>query len=225
MTLGDVIAEYRKITGMSMERFAELSGMSKGYVSMLERNKTQRGDEPSPSFEKYRDVAKAIGMDVDELIRKVDGKISLGPVAPNILPFTEPLGEVIQFSVIASVSAGYNGLAQEEYSGDTETLSVSMLKGYPPEELRVFRVHGDSMYPRFMDGDRVLVHLQSDVDDGDTAIVIYNGDESTIKRVYRDANGVSLVPFNPEYQTKRIEGPDVEQVRIFGKIIKLIRDV
>ena len=90
MTLGEVIAAYRREHGLSMEKFAQLAGISKGYVSMLERNKTQRGDEPSPSFEMYRNVAKAMGMDMNDLIRQVDGKISLEPAAPfgceKILP-------------------------------------------------------------------------------------------------------------------------------------------
>lgn len=77
MTLGDIIAEYRKEHQMSMDKFADISKISKGYISMLERNQTQRGEEPSPSYEMYKNVAKTIGMDVDELIRKVEGKISL----------------------------------------------------------------------------------------------------------------------------------------------------
>ena len=48
MTLGEVIAAYRKEHGLSMEKFSELSGISKGYISMLEHNKTQRGEAPSP---------------------------------------------------------------------------------------------------------------------------------------------------------------------------------
>lgn len=89
MTLGDIIFSYRTEHKMSMDGFAELSGISKGYISMLEKNKTQRGEEPSPSIDIYRNVAKAMGLDVDELIRMVDGKISLFPSTPaaaNLLP-------------------------------------------------------------------------------------------------------------------------------------------
>jgi Predicted transcriptional regulators len=78
VTLGDLIAQYRARHDLSMDKFAELSGISKGYISMLERNQTQRGEEPSPSFGMYKSVAKTIGIDVDELIRMVEGKISLG---------------------------------------------------------------------------------------------------------------------------------------------------
>ena len=139
--------------------------------------------------------------------------------------FPDPLGEVVSFPILASVAAGYDGLAREEYAGDVESIPRSSLRGYPPEELRVLRVHGDSMYPRFIEGDRVLIHLQSAVDNGDVAVVIYNGDEATLKKVYSRPGSIDLVPYNPEYQTKSIQGPDLEHLHIFGKVIKLIRDV
>ena len=78
MSLGEVILKYRKENGLSMEKFAELSGLSKAYISILERNRTPRGSAPSPSIDTYRSVAKAIDIDVDELIRLVDDCILLG---------------------------------------------------------------------------------------------------------------------------------------------------
>lgn len=38
MILGDLIKKYRSETGTSMEQFAKKSGISKAYVSILERN-------------------------------------------------------------------------------------------------------------------------------------------------------------------------------------------
>ena len=78
MTLGDVISDYRAAHSMSMDKFASLADISKGYISMLERNQTQRGEEPSPSLEMYCKVAKVIGIDFDDLIRMVNGKIVIG---------------------------------------------------------------------------------------------------------------------------------------------------
>ena len=109
MTLGDIISEYRKNTGMSMERFADTAGISKAYVSMLERNRTQRGDEPSPSIETYRSVACAIGLDVDELIRKVDGKVSIKNSVSSS-PNVASQENTITFYPIGTVAAGYNKL-------------------------------------------------------------------------------------------------------------------
>ena len=77
MTLGEVIYNYRKKHGLSMDKFSDLSGLSKAYISILERNRTPRGSVPSPSIDTYRNVAKAVDMDVDELIRLVDDNILL----------------------------------------------------------------------------------------------------------------------------------------------------
>ena len=226
MTLGDIIKDYREKHGLSMAGFAERSGLSKAYISILEKNKTQRGSVPVPSIDAYRDVAKAINMDLDELVQIVDGKIKLeNGTRENILLFTEPVPQIMSFPVVASVCAGYNGLAVEDYTDEREEIPVSMFKGYPSSEVRVLRVKGDSMYPRFMDGDKVLVHIQEDVDDGDVAVVLYNGDEATLKKVSHIPGGVELVPYNPEYQVKKITGAEAKQVRIFGKVLKLMRDV
>ena len=71
MTLGEVILKYRKAHGLSMEKFAELSGLSKAYISILERNRTPRGSAPSPSIDTYRSVAKAIDIDVDDVVHVI----------------------------------------------------------------------------------------------------------------------------------------------------------
>lgn len=84
MTLGEVISNYRKTHGLSMDKFAELSRLSKAYISILERNRTPRGSAPSPSIDTYRSIAKAIDIDVDELIRLVDNHIlSKSNIEPN----------------------------------------------------------------------------------------------------------------------------------------------
>lgn len=56
----------------------------------------------------------------------------------------------------------------------------------------------------------------------------WNGnDEATVKTV-RYAEGsqqLDLIPANPEYETKHIEGADLENCRILGKVIKMFRDL
>lgn len=74
-TLGQVIFDYRKEHGLSMQDFAELSGLTKGYISMLEKNTTYRnGRKPIPSIKTYKGVAQAMNISLDELIRMVDGE-------------------------------------------------------------------------------------------------------------------------------------------------------
>ncbi len=112
MTVGDVISEYRKKHGISMERFAKMAGISKAYVSMLERNKTQRGDEPSPSIEVYRSIAKALGIRVDDLIRMVDGNVLIANEAEQA--YAIPYADIYFAPIVGSIPAGYPSLAYED---------------------------------------------------------------------------------------------------------------
>lgn len=40
MTLGDIIKDYRKTHHLSMDAFSEKSGISKAYISLLEKKQT-----------------------------------------------------------------------------------------------------------------------------------------------------------------------------------------
>lgn len=80
MILGDFIKQYRTQSGMNMQDFANKSGLSKAYISILERNYNPRsGKPPIPSLETIRAVASVIGMDFNDVIAALDGdqKISL----------------------------------------------------------------------------------------------------------------------------------------------------
>ena len=49
-----------------------MSGLSKSYISMLERNRDPRGNTINPSIEVIDKVANAIGVDLDALISTID---------------------------------------------------------------------------------------------------------------------------------------------------------
>lgn len=211
MSIAENIKQLRATHKLTQVELGQIAGVTDKAVSTWEAGIKE------PRMGAVRRIADHFGMTIEELIDS--------PPSNNIVPFSEPLGEIVPFPILASVAAGYNGLAREEYTDEVEALPRSFLRGYDPSELRVLRISGNSMYPRFLDGDRVLVHLQPVVDDGEIAVVFYNGDEATVKQVYCKPNAVELVPFNPEYPPRRIEGVDLEQFQIFGKVIKLIRDV
>ena len=85
------------------------------------------------------------------------------------------------------------------------------------------RVKGASMEPRIKEGDVVIVRKQDDADTGDTAIVMVNGNEATIKRIKKESSGISLIPNNPAYDAVFYSNADIEQlpVTIIGKVVEL----
>ena len=73
MTLGDVIKTYRTEHSLSMDEFAKRSSLSKGYISMLEKNRNPKTGKPIiPSILTYQRVAKAMSTSVDVLMQTVD---------------------------------------------------------------------------------------------------------------------------------------------------------
>ena len=62
---------------MSMDKFAEISGISKAYISMLERNRDPRGNEIKPSIECIDKVANAIKKPFDEVFNMLDTNLKV----------------------------------------------------------------------------------------------------------------------------------------------------
>lgn len=73
MTLGDLIKSYRNTHGMTMQEFANLSGLSKAYVSMLEKNRhPQNNKEIIPSIDTFNKVALAMKLSLNDLLEAVN---------------------------------------------------------------------------------------------------------------------------------------------------------
>ena len=68
-----------------------------------------------------------------------------------------------------------------------------------------------------LDGDFVLVRPQQSANNGDIVVALIE-DEVTVKRFYREANGIRLQPENA-----RLEPILVPDVSICGKVTGLIR--
>jgi len=69
----------------------------------------------------------------------------------------------------------------------------------------------------------VIVRQQADVEDGDIAIVLVNGDEGTCKRIKRYQDSLALLPLNPTYEPMVYTKKQVADlpVTIIGKVVEL----
>ena len=73
MNLGDVIRQYREKNEMSQAEFAKISGISKGYVSMLENNKNPSSGKPIvPTYRVFKAVADVLHVKPQHLIEMMD---------------------------------------------------------------------------------------------------------------------------------------------------------
>lgn len=136
--------------------------------------------------------------------------------------------DIVTFPVVGQIAAGYDEIAVEDWSGETIDIPASYLRGHKKEEFFVLSVHGDSMYPIYMDGDKVLVLRQSTLNrSGEIGAVLYEGENATLKKVeyVKGENWMRLVPINPEFKPKTIEGAALEQCRVLGVPRLLVRDI
>lgn len=96
---------------------------------------------------------------------------------------------------------------------DLEELFVS------PHETFVLRVSGDSMIEdRICDGDLVVVAKRETARDGETVVALLDDGEATLKRLYREKDGIRLQPANPDYQPIK-----VKNVQIQGVVVGVVR--
>ncbi len=73
MYIGELIKKYREKHGLSMQDFANLSGISKAYIGVLEKVYNPTTKEPvAPSLPKIQAIASAMGMELDDLLKLLD---------------------------------------------------------------------------------------------------------------------------------------------------------
>ena len=132
---------------------------------------------------------------------------------------TENKKKGVMVPVLGKVVAGIPLDAVEEIL-DYEEISKDMAK---QGEHFALQIKGNSMEPKFSEGDVVIVRKQPDVDTGDIAVVLVNGNEATVKKIKKRHDGVMLVPTNPEYEVMFYNNVEIQSlpVTILGKVVEL----
>ena len=217
MTLGDIIKKYRSDNQMSMDAFAEKSGISKAYISILEKNQHPKTGRPiAPSIQSIKQAADGMGMDFNALFGMLEGDVDLSSVLP---PFSN-------ISPIAQKSFPlYDGIAAGEPRLMPDGISLYVDATVDIQADFVLKVHGNSMIgARINDGDYVFVRSQPEVENGEIAAVAI-GDEATLKRFYRYGDMIVLRGENPKFKELTFSGAELQQVRVLGKAIAFQSDI
>ena len=144
------------------------------------------------------------------------------------LPAPDITDDYVEFPVIGEVAAGYECVAVEDWEGDKIKIPSDYLIGHNRDDFFVLKVKGDSMYPQYQEGDKVLVLKQSTMDySGQIGVVIYGDDKGTLKKVeyVQGEDWMRLIPINPTFPPTEITNEDLEHCRVLGIPRLVIREV
>jgi repressor LexA len=127
--------------------------------------------------------------------------------------------EQLMLPLVGRVAAGHPILAQESIER-TYAVEPSMFSKRPDYLLRV---KGMSMKDAgILDGDLLAVARAKEARNGQI-VVARLGDEVTVKRFQRTAQGVALLPENPDFEPILV-GPDHPDFELEGLAVGLIRN-
>lgn len=176
------------------------------FVSQQAVAKWERGDS-TPNPETVVKLADIFGVSTDTLLGKVtvDGVLRI-PVL-GVIPAGIPVEAVEEIMDWEEIPAEW-GVGGREYFG--------------------LKVKGDSMYPRYLDGDTVILRKQRTCDSGDDCAVMVNGDDSTLKQVFLKGDGsMEIWPLNPSYPPRTFTAEDIVKlpVSIAGVVVELRRKI
>lgn len=222
-TLGERLKQLRNSRGLNQTQLSDALNDKFGLkTDRVMISKWETGFQ-TPVMNTVAILAKFFNVSIDYLNGDEHSKspyINLPP--PNI---TE---DYTTFPVEVEIAAGYEHIALEDWEGDTVDISNDYLRGHNKSDFFVLRVKGDSMYPEYQDGDKVLVLKQPVVNySGQVGVAVYDGELATLKKIEftEGENWIRLVPINPAFPPKLIENEDLEYLRVLGIPKLIIREV
>lgn len=218
--LGEYLKQCRKLKGYSTYEVNKLCDISPSYLSLVENGKRK------PSAIILKTLAPIYGLNYIDLYEKAGYIGLIEDEEKNILKKIGaiPLSDIetTKIPILGVVKAGYDYLAEENII-DYIAFKVN---GADKENYYALNVVGDSMEPLFDDGDTIIVHKQDDFDNGDNCVVLINGNEATIKKVYKGTTGIKLEAVNPYYPPRVFTEEEIKElpVKVIGVVEKSIRN-
>ena len=195
MRLQEKLIRLKARQGLTTEALSERSGVPIGTI-----NKLLNGETRNPTARTLRNLAEALRCPYETLL----GDAAL---PGNILSI-----ETRRVPLLGAIAAGRPIYADEEqdcYIACDAALHCDF----------ALRIQGDSMTgARLNDGDVVFIRSQPDVENGEIAAVVIDG-EATLKRVYHLKNGLQLLSENSKYPPMVFTFAEHDSIQILGKAV------
>ena len=218
----DRFKEQRLKSGVNQVELAKIFNVSKQTVSNWERG------ERVPDADTITKLANFFGVTTDYLLGNDTNTVKTDDTdlfnLKGDVKFLKKIheSEMVKIPVLGVIKAGIPMYAEENIIDYEYVHQEELMQG---ENYFYLQVKGDSMInARIFEGDRVLIKKQSYIEkNGDIMAVRVNGDEATLKRIYKKDNGIMLLSENSKYEPMFYSSKDLEigYVAIEGKAIEV----
>lgn len=199
MTIGENIREKRKHKKMTLEELSRFAGVSRQTLSRYENNIIAVPNDRIELIASALETSPAVLMGWDTETKSIKA---------NRIP------------VYGKVAAGIP-LEMVEDIIDYEEIPA---KWGDPSDFFCLQIEGNSMEPRIVEGDVVVVRKQADADTGDIVIFSVNGEAASCKRLRKMDDGLMFIPYNSNgHDPKMYLWDEVKDlpVQILGKVVEL----
>lgn len=213
--VGKMIATIRKDRKITQQQLADRIKTTKQTISNYERGARE------PDYYTLEAIADVLNVPMSMLISRQEQRKALNSIYSeyNVKPEqTTP----VRIPVLGSIPAGIP-LEEIESIGDWEEIPADWTRG--GKQYFALEIHGESMMPRYEDGDVVIFRCQETCESGQDCAVSVNGDEATFKRVRLLDNGMMLQALNPAYDSYVYSAQQIAEmpVKIRGVAVELRR--
>lgn len=204
-TFGYRFKNLRKEKKLTQEQLANMFFTTKATISRYE------SDTQLPEIESLKKYAEFFEVSIDYLLARTNIRNLELPANAIITD------DYITVPLIGVIRAGEPIYAEQNILGYFSLPKMLVSSG----EHFYLKVVGDSMDMEgiYEDG-YVLVRRQEEIENGEIAVVIVNGDEATVKKFYKTDNQVTLIPrsTNPIHQPIVIDLKKTE-LKVIGKVV------
>ena len=144
MTLGDIIKKYRTTNNLSMDAFSEKSGISKAYISLLEKNKHPKtGKSIAPSIQSIKQAADGMNMDFNVLFNMLDGDVTIQEELPLTQKDEKDIAKRLE-NTLSDLENSQNALMFSGEPLDDETREL--LKASLENSIRIAKINAKQKF-------------------------------------------------------------------------------
>lgn len=198
--IGEKIRYFRQQKNITQEELAEFLNTTPQTVSRYEIGERKTNQDVLFTLADY------FGVSINEFFPPIGNA-----------KFVDIESDTVQIPVLGVIKAGIPMEAQENI---LEYIEIPKKWTIGDKKFFGLKISGDSMFPKYQTDDIVVFEQTNDMElsnNKDCAVMV-NGDDATFKKVMISEKGITLIPYNAEYEPLFFTPEEIENkpVRIIG---------